>query len=626
MLKTKIAIALTPLLLPLSIQNVSAFGGYGSDVDNFCTTHNSTTPYGDQGCDLCHQGSKGNRITPEWDWWSSNELVNFCGTVAVNEPPVLDPIGNKVVDESEVLQFMVAASDPNGDDLTISMSNIPTGASFNDHGNGTADFSWNPGYNQAGNYPVNIIVNDNGNPAESDSEEIIITVGNRNRPPVLDSVGSRSVNYDESLSIMLTASDPDSDGMTITAANLPTGTNFFDNGDGTAELDWIPTIDQIGNYPVLFAVSDDGDPIAAHSEEITITVGGTLNRPPVLDPVGNRSANVDETLEITLTSSDPDGDNVSFIAEVMPSGASLDDNGNGMARFHWTPTLDQAGNHTVSLKVTDDGVPSESDSEDIVITVGGIENRPPTLAPIGNRSLFEGESLEIMLTANDPDGIDNLSFSIEGLPGAARFMDNGDGTAMISWTPVEGDAGEYTVVCTVMDEGMPVEADTETFTLSVKPKIISDQEIYVHKAKVSLKKKWLSVKGKDAPAKTEVIISDAENGHVYGSVMSKANGKWRYRGPYGEMPPCRIHVEAAGLYAEMAVSFKPKHKMPASCGNDQDEDDNESHDNDHDIDRDNDHDKDHDEGRDNDHDTDHDEDRNDDHEEEHDQDHHNKRD
>jgi hypothetical protein len=89
-----------------------------------------------------------------------------------NQPPVLDPISNKSVNEGELLEFTISASDPEGDNLTYSASNLPSGASFN---GGTQTFSWVPSLDQAGTYPdIQFIVSDSG--SLSDSENITITV------------------------------------------------------------------------------------------------------------------------------------------------------------------------------------------------------------------------------------------------------------------------------------------------------------------------------------------------------------------------------------------------------------------------------------------------------------------
>ena len=89
----------------------------------------------------------------------------------INRPPVLDAIGNRSVNEGQLLTFTVTASDPDGDALTYSASNLPSGANFNTT---THVFTWTPGYGQAGSYPnVHFEVMDG---SLSDSEDITITV------------------------------------------------------------------------------------------------------------------------------------------------------------------------------------------------------------------------------------------------------------------------------------------------------------------------------------------------------------------------------------------------------------------------------------------------------------------
>jgi VCBS repeat-containing protein len=90
---------------------------------------------------------------------------------AGNLPPVLAHIGNKSVLEGAALTFSVSATDPDGDPLTYSSSNLPAGASFNGT---TRAFSWTPASGQAGSYAnVRFTVTDGALPT---SENITITV------------------------------------------------------------------------------------------------------------------------------------------------------------------------------------------------------------------------------------------------------------------------------------------------------------------------------------------------------------------------------------------------------------------------------------------------------------------
>jgi hypothetical protein len=98
-----------------------------------------------------------------------------AGGGSTNSTPVLGAIGNKSVDEGQLLEFTISATDPDtGDTLTYSASNLPTGATFTP---ATQTFSWTPGVGDAGTYSnVLFTVEDDGTPQENDSEGITITV------------------------------------------------------------------------------------------------------------------------------------------------------------------------------------------------------------------------------------------------------------------------------------------------------------------------------------------------------------------------------------------------------------------------------------------------------------------
>jgi hypothetical protein len=93
-----------------------------------------------------------------------------AGGGSTNSTPVLGAIGNKSVDEGQLLEFTISATDPDtGDTLTYSASNLPTGATFTP---ATQTFSWTPGVGDAGTYSnVLFTVEDDGTPQENDSEE-----------------------------------------------------------------------------------------------------------------------------------------------------------------------------------------------------------------------------------------------------------------------------------------------------------------------------------------------------------------------------------------------------------------------------------------------------------------------
>ena len=160
-------------------------------------------------------------------------------SAVVNNAPVLDPIGSKAVYEGETLQFSVTASDPDFDTLSATMTQLP-GSTFQNNGNGVWAFNWTPDFNAADIYPIRFTVTDNGSPVASDFEDIVITVNNVNRPPVLNSIGAKTVQEGVLLTFTVTASDPDLDALTHAVSSLPLGATFTDNNDNTGTFTWMP--------------------------------------------------------------------------------------------------------------------------------------------------------------------------------------------------------------------------------------------------------------------------------------------------------------------------------------------------------------------------------------------------
>lgn len=85
------------------------------------------------------------------------------------------------------------------------------------------------------------------------------------------------------------------------------------------------------------------------------------NRPPVLDPIGNKEVKQGEVLEFTVTASDSDGDPLGYLAENLPRGAVFTNR-----IFSWRPPYNIEGSYDVTFKVSDK---YSEDSETITITL-----------------------------------------------------------------------------------------------------------------------------------------------------------------------------------------------------------------------------------------------------------------
>ncbi|MEW6380449.1 MAG: Ig domain-containing protein [bacterium] len=90
-----------------------------------------------------------------------------------NHPPLFEPVDDQGVDEGAILTFTLTATDPDGDNLTYSASNLPAGAVFNPN---TREFSWGPGPGQEGSHEVTFTATDDSDTPLSSSVTVTVIV------------------------------------------------------------------------------------------------------------------------------------------------------------------------------------------------------------------------------------------------------------------------------------------------------------------------------------------------------------------------------------------------------------------------------------------------------------------
>ncbi|MFA4981677.1 MAG: putative Ig domain-containing protein, partial [Candidatus Omnitrophota bacterium] len=366
----------------------------------------------------------------------------------VNTLPFLNIEGANSINEDDTLAVDLAASDEDGDPLTLSAVNVPDHANFTSVGN-SGTFIWTPDYDQAGDYSIRFEVTDGVNIV---AQDFPITVNNVNRPPVLNSIGNKTVDEVQALAFTVSATDPDGQTITYYVENLPDGAAFDSE---TGAFNWTPTYEQAALYENITFTASDGD--LSDPETISIIVNN-VNRSPVLSPIGNKL--IDETMPLTFTlsSTDPDADDVTYTCTNLPVGAALDPN---TGVFTWTPAF-PGTYENVHFVVTDDSPDGVlTDTEDIAIYVGYL----PVIDPIGAQSIDEGQALSFTISGSDADN-DPIAYSAANLPGGATFD---AGTMTFSWIPGYDAAGtsqtkDYTLTFTISDG---TGTDTENVTITV---------------------------------------------------------------------------------------------------------------------------------------------------------------
>lgn len=263
-----------------------------------------------------------------------------------------------------------------------------------------------------------------------------------NRPPVFVEQADTTILEAQTLLLAVLAGDPDEDIPDLSTGALPANGTFVDHGNGSGSLTFTPSFEQAGTYNVTFFASD-GELADTMSVQITVT---NVNRPPVFAAMADDTVAEGETLELDISASDPDGTVPRLTAAGLPQNSSFSDLGFGQGRMTFTPDFGQAGQYAVTFFASDGSL---SDTADIEIVVTGT-NRPPVIAPIGDREIAEQQPIEIAITATDPDGtIPTLSAS--GLPAGSAFSDQGDGSGLFNWTPSYSQSGVHVITFTAAD-------------------------------------------------------------------------------------------------------------------------------------------------------------------------------
>lgn len=164
--------------------------------------------------------------------------------------------------------------------------------------------------------------------------------------------------------------DPDDTpaGATITAAGV---------------LHWTPTAGQTGTFELVVLAIDSGSPPLADAEVLIVEVAENLA--PDLAAISDTTAAVNEMVEITVSASDGDGDNLTFALDrddpgsTLPDDAELEQLSNNTAVIRWTPgATDAGGDFQFAVLVTDDGSPPRSDREEftvIVMSVAAVDDQ-----------------------------------------------------------------------------------------------------------------------------------------------------------------------------------------------------------------------------------------------------------
>lgn len=248
----------------------------------------------------------------------------------VDRPPTFDEIGNKVVNENEELEITLNANDPDGDKIDYSANNLPEGARIQEN-----VFTWKPSYDVvkkegfvdwmmdkfrvlSKSFYIQFIASANDKKLV---QNIIVTVKDVNRPPVIEDIPPITINEGETVKITPNIYDSDRDKITISYSGFMSS-DAFKSG-----------FDDAGTYYAKVTASDG---LLETSKFVQINISH-VNRAPVFEKISEIKFNEGDEIATLLNAYDPDGDGITYSIDNPPGGSSLKGNA-----FLWTPGFDVA--------------------------------------------------------------------------------------------------------------------------------------------------------------------------------------------------------------------------------------------------------------------------------------------
>ena len=214
-------------------------------------------------------------------------------------------------------------------------------------------------------------------------------------------------------------------------------------------------------------MTDTGDGVSPALTSTEATISITINDAPTANPQPAVTTDEDTAVAITLTGSDPNGDELSYMVVTDPIHGVL----TGIApNLTYTPEADYNGSDSFTFKVSDGML--ESNVATVSITVNPV-NDAPTISHIADTAIDEDTNTDaIGLTVGDVETAPG-SLTVSGTSSNTTLVPNGNivfggsgANRTVTITPAANANGTTTITVSVHDG---TDTTSDTFELTVNP-------------------------------------------------------------------------------------------------------------------------------------------------------------
>ncbi len=282
-----------------------------------------------------------------------------------------------------------------------------------------------------------IVIND-PDKVRADFGTSIYALALPNQSPVVNSTPITSAKVGQLYRYQVNATDADSapgSALGYLLLSAPTGM-VIDSNSGL--ITWTPTASNNVKSAIILRVYDSRGGYT--DAKFTIDVAGGNNTPTFVNQPKQVNGREGTKLELKINAQDLDRNSLEYWANNLPGGAVFNPTTRTLT---WTPDAQSAGTYDLDFYISD-GV--DTVKQTITLNIAPT-NQAPTLAPVTDRTIREGETLKFQLNGQDLDG-DKLVYSCNLLPAGATLDPD---TGVFTWTPTYFQAGAFTVPFSVSD-------------------------------------------------------------------------------------------------------------------------------------------------------------------------------
>ncbi|MFK7820928.1 MAG: Ig-like domain-containing protein [Planctomycetaceae bacterium] len=349
-------------------------------------------------------------------------------------------------------------SDPDGDELTVTLVSGPGNGTLVLNPDGTFDYTPNDGFSGDDTFEYQI---DDGN-GGTDIAEVCVTVGEKPNegPDAQDDKVETAYATTIGGNVLDNDADPDGDQLTVALETGPSNGNVVLYADGTYE--YTPNEGFSGQDTFTYTV-DDGNG-GTDVAEVCIEVGEKPNEgPDAADDKADTPFNTAFDGNVLDNDTDPDGDDLTVTLVTPPEFGTLSLNADGT--FKYTPNDGFSGEDTFEYQV-DDGR-GGTDTAEVCITVGEKPNEGPNAQDDKVETAYATTvGGNVLDNDADPDG-DELFVTLDEGPSNGNLVLYADGT--YEYTPNEGFSGQDTFTYTVDDGNGGTDVAEVCITVGEKP-------------------------------------------------------------------------------------------------------------------------------------------------------------